>query len=267
MIKRLNSILDRYQGVIILIVIFLSLVWIFAAPFLITKHGSWDFTKTGPIGDTIGGITAPAVGLLSAVLVAFSFRAQVKANRQINKQIKKSHEETNFQYLNSEFDRIKNDTRIKLSADWTTVEVFTNDYTNFIQRFREQTTMGLFGTSVVRDLIGTMRPIKRVMNENLNLLNEISTLDLSPKHKKVLKDKYFVFFEEIQDMPLNIFEDPKRYYTRVWSDGNPNDFENELAGLIDSTVLAYARIEIEYDVWLTNALQKASEKFEQMRNQ
>ncbi len=40
----------------------------------------FDFTQTGPIGDTIGGITAPFFNLLAAILIFISFRAQVKAN-------------------------------------------------------------------------------------------------------------------------------------------------------------------------------------------
>ena len=46
-----------------------------------------DFTKTGQIGDTLGGITAPVIGAVSALLIYFSFRAQINANRIIQNQI------------------------------------------------------------------------------------------------------------------------------------------------------------------------------------
>lgn len=39
-----------------------------------------DFTETGPIGDTIGGITAPFINLVGAALVYMSFLAQMRAN-------------------------------------------------------------------------------------------------------------------------------------------------------------------------------------------
>jgi len=40
-----------------------------------------DFTETGQIGDTIGGITAPFVGLVGALLVYYSFKQQMIANQ------------------------------------------------------------------------------------------------------------------------------------------------------------------------------------------
>ena len=65
---------------IVLIIFFIVIVGL--APIIFTQ--SWtrfDFTKTGDIGSTIGGITAPFIGLLSALLVFLSFRAQINANR------------------------------------------------------------------------------------------------------------------------------------------------------------------------------------------
>lgn len=42
---------------------------------------SWDFSNTGQIGDTIGGITAPVINLIGAILVYISFDAQREANK------------------------------------------------------------------------------------------------------------------------------------------------------------------------------------------
>lgn len=45
-------------------------------PWLLTRSLGWvDFSKTGEIGDTVGGITAPIVNLMGAVLVYFAFTA------------------------------------------------------------------------------------------------------------------------------------------------------------------------------------------------
>lgn len=40
-----------------------------------------DFSETGQIGDTIGGISAPICSLVGAILVFYSFKAQVIANK------------------------------------------------------------------------------------------------------------------------------------------------------------------------------------------
>ena len=64
--------------------------WLFTRPY----HGDWsffDFSHTGQIGDTIGGITAPIVGLVSIILLWWTFRAQLKFNEEqaeINKEQK-----------------------------------------------------------------------------------------------------------------------------------------------------------------------------------
>ncbi|MEL6484415.1 MAG: hypothetical protein AAFP96_06165, partial [Bacteroidota bacterium] len=62
-----------------------SILFVFVAPFIFTRPAFWDllaFNKTGQIGDTIGGITAPFVNLIAAYLVYKSFSAQIQANFQ-----------------------------------------------------------------------------------------------------------------------------------------------------------------------------------------
>ncbi|TRW22421.1 hypothetical protein FMM05_18125 [Flavobacterium zepuense] len=61
-------------------IVILLFLWVF----LLTRNfsfESFDFTATGQIGDTIGGLTAPIIGLFGAILVYVSFQAQLKANR------------------------------------------------------------------------------------------------------------------------------------------------------------------------------------------
>jgi hypothetical protein len=47
-------------------------------PILLTQkfYGIFSFMETGPIGDTIGGITAPVIGLLNAVLLYVTLKRQ-----------------------------------------------------------------------------------------------------------------------------------------------------------------------------------------------
>ena len=42
---------------------------------------SFNFSATGQIGDTIGGLTAPIIGFVGAILVYLSFKEQINANR------------------------------------------------------------------------------------------------------------------------------------------------------------------------------------------
>lgn len=69
------------QNVAILVI---GIILIFVSLFLFTKPAIWsiwDFSNTGEIGDTIGGITAPIINLIGAFLVYVSFKAQVSANK------------------------------------------------------------------------------------------------------------------------------------------------------------------------------------------
>lgn len=70
-------------------VFFVGLGLALLGPALLVLPTIWaplDFSSTGQIGDTIGGITAPIVNLLGAYLVYVAFRAQVEANRLLQQQ-------------------------------------------------------------------------------------------------------------------------------------------------------------------------------------
>lgn len=57
---------------------------IFGAPWLLTQpafYARFNYESTGAIGDTIGGLTAPFINGLGAILVYIAFREQVKANK------------------------------------------------------------------------------------------------------------------------------------------------------------------------------------------
>jgi hypothetical protein len=76
---------EKHGGITVLC---LGLLGIFVLPWLFTRPWFADFTDSGQIGDTIGGTTAPFIGLLSAWLVYRAFKAQIKANELISEQLK-----------------------------------------------------------------------------------------------------------------------------------------------------------------------------------
>ncbi|MFD1015758.1 hypothetical protein [Winogradskyella rapida] len=57
-------------------------------PLIFTLPLGWaNFSETGSIGDTIGGITAPFINILGAILVFLALKAQIEANLVIQAQI------------------------------------------------------------------------------------------------------------------------------------------------------------------------------------
>lgn len=62
------------------------------------SYSSWNFSSTGQIGDTIGGLTAPVIGILNAVLLYITIKRQ---DDQINRQEAQRQEDRVYH----EFDR------------------------------------------------------------------------------------------------------------------------------------------------------------------
>ena len=76
------------------LLLFIGIILAIISPFLLTRSmGIISFENTGQIGDTIGGITAPIVNLVGAILVYYAFLVQLDANRLIFQQIKDEKEE------------------------------------------------------------------------------------------------------------------------------------------------------------------------------
>lgn len=90
-------------------ILYVGIPLIIILPYLFTQYSILDFTQSGQIGDTIGGITAPIIGLISAFIIYFSFVAQIKANQiQIT-----AIQDTREQYKKQEQQNI-NENRLRL---------------------------------------------------------------------------------------------------------------------------------------------------------
>lgn len=80
-VKKIKSkISERKIPILLSIIVIITII----APTLLTQPAYcelFDFTKTGGIGDTIGGITAPILGFVSIFLLYETFREQQKFNR------------------------------------------------------------------------------------------------------------------------------------------------------------------------------------------
>lgn len=75
--NRLLKVINKWA----MFTILFGIIGVIISPYFFTLPGKIDFTKTGDIGSTIGGITAPIVGILSVLLIFISFYAQFHANQ------------------------------------------------------------------------------------------------------------------------------------------------------------------------------------------
>lgn len=91
---------------------FLLLVVI--SPFLFTLPAIFaklNFSESGQIGDTIGGLTSPVIGFFGAILVYLSFQQQLKANQiqsaALENEIKRSQQDRRYNSLSHDIDVLR----------------------------------------------------------------------------------------------------------------------------------------------------------------
>lgn len=97
----------KYSKGKIIIGVCLCLVAILLAPYLLTRPfcEELSFVDTGQIGDTIGGTTAPIVGIVSIVLLAYTLIEQLKFNaKQVDLQRQEQFKTTFFELLKEQRD-------------------------------------------------------------------------------------------------------------------------------------------------------------------
>ncbi len=99
-----------FRNVLILIA---GIILLFVSVYLFTKpatSAAWDFSTTGQIGDTIGGITAPIINIIGAFLVFVSFREQVRANRlqslALNEEKERNENVRSFEHYQAVYDKL-----------------------------------------------------------------------------------------------------------------------------------------------------------------
>ncbi len=74
----MQKFLGKRIDILLIFGLFLTIIspWLFTRPL-----GLIDFTETGEIGSTIGGITSPITGILGAILIYYALVAQRQANK------------------------------------------------------------------------------------------------------------------------------------------------------------------------------------------
>lgn len=129
-------------------------------PMLFVKPGVLDFTETGQIGDTIGGIMGPFIAIAAAGLTFLAFWVQYRANEQLREDI--------------------------------TVERFESKFYKMldihIQNVEHLQIGNITGTAVFSQLIGDYRGIFPLVRRLI--IKEISNtnIELSPPGKSIYAD-------------------------------------------------------------------------------
>jgi hypothetical protein len=150
--------------------------------FVSYKDWGFDLTDKGTIGDAIGGITAPIIGIIGAMLVYLSFRAQVKANQLLSNQ-------NEFRLLTDLLNELKKDSFfINDGRNWGTIHKAT-PYLAYLKKGNIAAVPSVF-----------KRKLMFVFNDYIFLSNRIIS---SEKLEKKDKDALINTLENIYDCYLD----------------------------------------------------------------
>ncbi|MCL2416626.1 MAG: putative phage abortive infection protein [Bacteroidales bacterium] len=90
-----NKEIDVLSWVLIILAGCLAVVAFFS-PLILTRGCTVDFSLAGQIGDMVGGISSPFIGLASIIVMFLAFYIQFKANKMMQKQFDRNKFENQF---------------------------------------------------------------------------------------------------------------------------------------------------------------------------
>ncbi|MBR8535419.1 hypothetical protein KDU71_07590 [Carboxylicivirga sediminis] len=181
-----------------------------AAPWLLTKsawHEALDFTKTGQIGDTIGGITAPFMSLVGSGLVYLSFRMQVEMNRiqfkAINKQFKRNNDEDKEARFGKLLDLIMvykenySERYIGLFSNTSKKESITYTLNSLLNTLSMRSNNNLLTTQLSSEIV-RLNLKYSFISSLLDLHRRIEIADITENDMSIIKVQLELFYSDVE---------------------------------------------------------------------
>ncbi len=229
---------DKYfRG--ILVFFFLLIIGICCLPFFFTNYllsDKLDFSTTGEIGDTLGGIMGPFVAILAAILTFLAFWAQFKANQlQINifakqkEQFDKQLEEQKIQF-NLQLQSQKNTEKL---------ERFENKYYELVRFHRSNMAEikiedKIFSRECFIQMYSEFKycyDISSKCLKSFSFKDQISKTDLTIFSYKICFLGLSVFFEEqnqLSEIEKKLFETVKVHLEELHKNCKLQEFQSTM---------------------------------------
>lgn len=236
-------------------VIILAFVGVFILPFLIT-HCSWFYnlgtSKPNEIGDTIGGILSPFIGLVSAILIYITIDQQIEANRKIQTQIDNERtdkfEETIFLETTRKLDILK--AKIE-NFDITNSENLKEDPSNY---FGTMLDSKIFNEPEIVKSIKTSEAYipEKFANEFINFFEEfIHAISFFNSNVNSQKAYLSIIYNRFQELSKYFSSDGiLRIRTKFQFQKTPNLYLHKL----DSYYLITVKFLLEEELYLNSKL-------------
>jgi hypothetical protein len=198
---------NHWIKITVIIAVLLTII----APFLLTRsnfYEGFNFSNTGQIGDTVGGITAPIIGLVSILLLYYTLHEQRKFNKTQRKQYLDEHFQTIFFNLLKEhceifkdvsgkFTYLRND---KIGVEYTSDIVSGKQYFNNIKTQLSHIISALSQNEYYRDYDKEDENGEKVVNQIINNLMERrkSLSSIPPTERDAEEKEINLEYEEIR---------------------------------------------------------------------
>lgn len=179
----------------------------FSAPWLFTKGWtSIDFTNTGQIGDTIGGLTAPFLNLLSVTLLYLTLKEQMKFNqKQVIDSARKNTADTLIRMHLSLKEEIHNLSYLNNEGKELQGYEAVDEYKNMLSVLNHKKALGLPLTHEENDSVNIKRldtVFPEVLNAFFSIITTLSIFDIDERtlsHFWILLTFDYDHFKEILD--------------------------------------------------------------------
>lgn len=284
--KEKFSTFDRVFWVLLLFSLILMVLICFL-PKLLTKPGEIDFTRTGQIGDTIGGIMSPFVAMIATLLTFLAFWVQYKANKQQREDIAKERFERHVFGMLDAQEKITSELvlEIKLNGTGTNkgvhynrlfsqkseiddqmaidVKVWTSD---FIKSPCKDNKDNVLGDNLIKQ---TGRDVFQLIYEDAPLEYESKTAPLKELLKKyngmrtlMANEKHIWFLDHYFRHLYRIYKYIDEYDEEVITP----EMKKEYAGIVRSHLSPYELVMIFYNSFTKPKFEELIVKYNVLKN-
>lgn len=179
-----------FIGALIIVICFL--------PYLFTHFSILDFSNTGQIGDTIGGIMSPFVGIIAAVLTFMAFWIQYKANDEQKNAIQENRKELMAQQNRYNIDKFENKLELLLKTYQNCVDNLQYNKLSGRHVFAEllddlKLTYELVEYSYVKWFLGGCKHNRKEYDEDVRSFH-VALMANDEKIKQFLTETAYTFF-------------------------------------------------------------------------
>lgn len=218
--------INIYLGLVLILIIFAIF-----SPIIFTSTSSstiFDFTETGEIGDTIGGIMNPFVAIAGVIVTYLAFKMQFDANKRLKDEIAKQQLERQFYEMLRLYKENVNEVSINLykKGDQKQNITVSGSFTSRIN-FEHELDETYKGRKVFSTYLEEIKTVYYYI-----LINYIGPEKQTFKNfKETLKQSYQIFFNGLQNFTYSIDEAKNEKFQNILRINTDNEIVKRTNGL------------------------------------